>query len=145
MHRSITAFVAAGLLLLAMAVPASAAKPEASGPACADIVDGTASYVTEGDDRNVVVNMFTAAPSCSNITYTVNVLSADGSTLLASASTPGDGTTEFGLIATVPGEESTVCVYLTSSSPGGKVFDRAPDTGCVTLQLDGGSGAQRFG
>lgn len=145
MHRSITALVAAGLLLLAIAVPASAAKPEASGPSCADIVDGTASYVTEDGSRIVPASLTTAAPSCGNVTYTLYVLTADGSAQLTSASRNGDGSTELGLMATVSGDHTTVCVYVTSSSPGGKVFDRGPDTGCVTLELDGGAGAVKFG
>lgn len=143
MHRSLTALIAAGLLLLAMAVPASAAKPEATGPACADI-SVSAAYATDGTGRTVLFAFETAAPSCSNVTYTGYVLSADGLTQLASGWITGDGTTEVFLAVPVPGDHTTVCVYATSSSPGGKVFDRAPDSGCSPRVLDGGAGAQKM-
>lgn len=151
MHRSITALIAAGLLLLAMAIPVSAAKPDAKGPACADIVF-SANYVTDGGVPTVHFVIETTVPSCRNITYSGYVLSADGLTPLGSASTNGDGTAAFGdgsdevgLSVALPGGPSAVCVYASSASSGGAVFDRAPDADCVQYTLDAGGGLSKYG
>lgn len=151
MHRSFIALIAATLLVLAVAVPVSA-KPEATGPACADIVSGTgvgASYTTETAGRQVsfLFELYTA--SCANVRYAGYIYDASGTTLLASGLTAGDGaaTHEVGLAVPVPSGHDTVCVYAATESGGGSIFDRAPDaTGtCVQLTIDSGTGLSKFG
>ena len=144
MHRSITALIAAGLLLLAMAVPAAAVKPEASGPACRDITV-TLSYQTIDGTPTATFLFETADPrgTCRGVLYSGFVLDSSGTTLLAEGSTTGDGTNQLGLAVPVTNGPTEVCVYATSGS-GPQVWDRAPDTGCVVLLLDpADGGAQR--
>lgn len=145
MHRSIVALIAAGLLLLAMAMPATA--DEVTGPACRDIavsvsyttMDGTptAAFLFETEHTD-------PSGTCRGVRYSGFVLNAAGTALLGEGSTVGDGTNALGLLVPVPSGPTEVCVYATSSS-GPRVWDRAPDgTACVLLQLDPPSGgAQR--
>lgn len=151
MHRSITAFIAAGLLLLAMAMPAAAAKPEATGPACADILpEGvSAGYTTEAGTPTVSMLFELHAPSCKNVRYAAFVYEATGTTLLASGyvAGTGDASNEIGLLIPVPDGPSQVCVYAATQASGGTIFDRAPDGDdtCVVLDLEGGAGQRKFG
>jgi hypothetical protein len=144
MRRSITTALAAGLVLLATAGPA-AAKPEATGPKCADILV-TGNYTTDTDTGNPTVTFLFDEPlaSCSQVTYSAYVYASAGGTLLASGSTRGDGG-QIGYLFELPGGPSSVCLSATSSSPGGKTFDAAPDTGCVVAVLDAGGGLSKFG
>lgn len=151
MRRSITAALAAGLLLLALAVPVSA-KPEATGPACADIKPNgvTANYTTETAGPTASFLFELAVPSCKNVRYVGYAYDATGSTLLATGSVVGDGATtgEIGVAFVVPIGHSAICVYAATESAGGGTFDRAPDEGsqfCVVVELDAGSGLSKFG
>lgn len=156
MHRSITAALVVGLLLLAMAAPA-AAKPEATGPPCADILNPTgaslggvtANYTTEAAGPTVSFLFELYAPSCPNVRYAGYVYNSTGTTLLVSGSVPGDGAVpnEIGLSLVVPSDHNIVCVYAATESAGGRVFDRAPDAdgSCVQLTIDTGTGLSKFG
>ena len=145
MHRSITALIAAGLLLLGMVVPASAAKPEATGGRCADI-EVTGNYVTDPDTGNPTVTFLFDLPaeSCTRVTYSAFVHASAGGALLASRSTPGNGG-QIGFAIELPGGPSSVCLSATSTSRGGTTFDAAPNSGCVVVQLDAGGGLSKFG
>ena len=145
MHRSITALIAAGLLRLAMAVPASAAKPDATGPACADI-DVTGNYYTDPDTGIRTVTFLFDLPiaSCERILYSAYVYTGDGESLLRNGSMAGNGG-QIGFLFELPGGPSSVCLSAASTGPGGTTFDAAPDSGCVEFVLDGGGGLSKFG
>jgi hypothetical protein len=137
----------AGIAALGATVsPTAGSAPSTSdvkGPACADIVQNNATTTSNGvyDDSGVHFRIALAAPSCTYVTYTLYVLDASGTTQLSSASVQGDGTDVLFLDAA--GSGASVCVYLTTSV-GNHVFDRAPDTGCGVLALNGGIGATGY-
>ena len=121
------------------AAPASAVG-DVKGPRCADITDGAGFY----NGTSVNLRLTLAAPSCRAVTYTLYVLNADGTTELATAeATRTDGTFVFFDNVASNTTDSTVCVYATTSV-GRHVFDRAPDSGCVPLTVNGGAPAQSF-
>ncbi len=125
---------AAAVVLATALIPAPvAAASDVRGPACADVTDGAGVYNASG----VSLRLSLAAPSCRQATYTLYVLSADGTTQLVTATaTRTDGTFAYFDNVAVPGDHSTVCVYATTSV-GRHVFDRAPDEGCVILGAGG--------
>jgi hypothetical protein len=125
-----------------------AADGDAKGPRCVDILGGETSYDTTGGTPTVTALITVSGTPCKDLSrYVMHVLTADGASELATATgLPGTLENEVGFrygFASDP--PSGVCVFLTSGSPGGHGFDRAPDTGCVVLGLDGGSGARPFG
>src|SRR5688572_28907281 len=141
MRRSITAALAAGLLLVALAVPVSA-RPEATGPVCADINPNgvTANYTTETNGRTVSFLFELSVPSCKNVRYVGYAYDATGTTLLGSGSATGDGaaTNEIGVSFVLQDGPTDICVYAATESSGGGTFDRALDAGnlfCVPLTL----------
>ena len=126
-------FAAAVVLAAPLISAPTAAASDVRGPACADVADGAGFYNSTG----VSLRLALAAPTCRQVTYTLYVLSADGTSQLVTATaTRTDGTFAFFDNVTVPGDPSMVCVYATTSI-GRHVFDRAPDSGCVVL---GGAG-----
>ncbi len=133
--------LAAAVVLATTSAGAVPGDTDVRGPRCADIVDGAGFY----DGTEVNFRETLAAPSCKQVTYTLYVLDEPGDTTpLATASQTGDGTsTNVFFRVAVADDDSTVCVYGTTSI-GGKIFDRAPDTGCVTLAVGGGAPAGRF-
>ena len=157
MHRRGLGLVLALALLALSAMPVAAGQGESGGP-CANIlaqgdrgslVGTTASY----DGSTVGARIELAAPSCEKYTYTLYVEDdVDGQTRTISTSVSGDGTSSLLLVdlAYVAGD-GDVCVYLTSSNTVQntiKVLDRAPDSGCITLQVgqtSGGAGGNRMG
>jgi hypothetical protein len=121
------ALVAIGI---AVGLPAlSGAAPEdVKGPGCLDIVDGLGGYTTTG---RVTVQLFLAAPSCKQFTYTLYVTDLEGR-VLTSFATKGEGLvdgTDFPIVLSTTEDPvvSTVCLYTTTSA-GQHVFDRGPDT-----------------
>ena len=146
MRERVLVLIAAVAALAATVSPTAGSAPSTSdvkGPACADIVQNNASATSNGlyTDAGVQFRIALAAPSCKYVTYTLYVLDASGTTQLSSASVQGDGTDVLFLDAAGSGD--SVCVYLTTSV-GNHVFDRAPDTGCGVLALNGGIGATRY-
>ena len=133
MKRIVKAALAASMLTLSLVSLASAAKPEATGPNCADIDDG-AGVTSEGStagrwDLNFLVTY--AAPTCTSISYTFAVFENQaryvaGDPALASASVQGNGTTQLVFSFANVDDDNTVCVRATTTSPGGKVHDEAP-------------------
>jgi len=131
------AVVAASPLSVA---PASAASGDVRGPACADIADGAGFFNESGVNLRIEL----AATSCRQVRYTLYVLSADGATPLATSTpTRTDSTFVFFDAVAVSTVTTSVCVYATTSV-GRHIFDRAPDTGCIPLVLNGGAPAQSF-
>ncbi len=145
MRQSITAALTAGLLLLALAVPASA-RPDATGPTCADI-DVGGNYVTDPDTgvRTATFNFELPLVSCERITYAAYVYDAPGGALLASGSTAGDGTGQVGFAFPLPDGPESVCLSAESIGPSGRAHDVAPDSGCIVVPLDAGGGLSKFG
>lgn len=124
------------------AVSTANAAPDAKGPACTDIIDGSGIW----DGTTVTFRFVLDKPACRNITYTLYA-STDPLGTFSSTSTPttvevdpvtGDGILVFDLAISDP-DPSTACtivyVYGTTSR-GNRIIDRAPDEGYVELPDD---------
>jgi hypothetical protein len=133
---------------LAFTAASGVAEPEGTvQPACADITDGSAFYHVNTDPANTVQGtIFLAAPSCKDVTYTVTVsYLSGGKTKVKTLSFKGNGVDDF-LRFTVPNvssDDGTVCVSF-STSKGSKVYDTAPDSGCVPVAEDSGPAGSPF-
>ncbi len=156
MRRTLSLIASLGLLL-AMALPASAAVE--AGPKCADIdsllwtYDGTDSATPQTDDDVNLAEDFGIrlnAASCERYTYTLYVYAdAAQTTLIHTFTWFGDGTTQTFQDSTLNISDSQdpdgeVWIYGESSftTGGGRrvVLDRAPDEGLQVVQEDGPSG-----
>jgi hypothetical protein len=150
-HYRLIALVVA--LAAALAIPAagsSAPSDQVKGPACGDITlfdpdqAGPPVYTTRpSGTATVYAQLTTAKPSCSSMTYTINVYDAGGTTLLNTQQFAGDNATSaFSYSFSPAGAPSQVCIAATSSR-NGHVVDAAPNSGCYVMALDvspGGSG-----
>jgi len=155
--RKLLALAAICVTALVVAVsPASTAKIDDvhGGPVCADITNnsGIASY--ENGTLTFVIG--TAAPSCRGITYTVYAYDDTGehTVLLGTGSATGnksaspDGDGSGFVFVTVPIDTSAAttqdsfCIVATSSDD--RVFDRAPDTGCISFPVSSSGGQGGF-
>jgi hypothetical protein len=159
MRKALITVLAAvlGSVLVFPMVQAGAAKPDTKR-ACADIVDGRATYFSTPDTTNptgseVLAQMDLRGNACPKIRYTMTVLSGNQDQgvvdTVKGVTTPGTYTTppraEFTLALPWPGADGQVCIYITTSKPGGKVLDRAPDANCVLLPIDSDvTGALKF-
>jgi hypothetical protein len=108
-----------------------------TGQACNDISGGDGAYTTFGGTEATVQWTITlTAPSCKQSVYTLHVLNGAADVSQALSST-GSSTVQFnvdmGPAATAP---SSVCIFATSQN-GKSISDRAPDSNCATLTLDG--------
>lgn len=140
MRRMLLALAGAAALFLGVAPAVNAIGNDVKGPACADIVAGDG-FNTGG---SVQFMLSVAAPSCAPVTYTMYVLDEPGDvTPLATAKLSGDGSTDLLFSIAVTDDDDTVCVYSTTSI-GRHVFDRAPDSGCVTLTVGSGPPGQDY-
>jgi hypothetical protein len=112
---------------------------DVNGPACRDIVSANFTYdVTSVFGGSLSVN----APACKNVTYSVVIESQVGSTTTTTTlnGTPvGDPTSILFPQTAIADDDGTLCVYVTSST-GGHVVDRGPDSGCLPIVRDTGSG-----
>jgi hypothetical protein len=146
------AAICATALVVAVA-PANTAKIDDTngGPVCADITNnsGIADY-TSGTLTFVIG---TAAPSCRGLTYTVYAYDDTTGAFLGTGSATGNKTPQEDgsgfVVVTVPIDTSQVsegsnsfCIVATSSDD--RVFDRAPDTGCISFPIEGGAGQGGF-
>jgi hypothetical protein len=135
-----------GTALVIGVSPASTAKIDDvhGGPVCADILNDSGISDYDPATGTVTFALRTAAPSCRGITYTVNVYSDSGThPLLGSGSTTGtktadtqsnDGTGITFVTVMIPSMATapdSFCISATSS--GDRVFDQAPDTGCISF------------
>lgn len=146
----------ATLIACVVAVPmAYAASTPDTKRACADVVDGRATYFSVPDTTNptgsqVLAQMDLRANTCKKISYTMTVFGTDGPLtevpgvpVKATYTTPPR--VEFGASLGYPGPDGVVCIVITTTRPDGKVLDRAPDSQCVPLPIDSDvSGAIKF-
>lgn len=140
MRRLLLALAGAAALSLGVAPAVNAIGNDAKGPACADIVAGDGFNTGE----SVQFMLSVAAPSCAQVTYTMYVLDEPGdATPIATATLSGDRSTDLFFTIPISDDDDTVCVYSTTSI-GKHVFDRAPDSGCVTLTVGSGPPGQDY-
>jgi len=143
---AVVALGAVPVVGLAAANPAD----DVNGPKCLNILEGLASYDTDpGSGAATVTSLVSLeTTACKRLDrYTLHILDAAGTNELATASGTQAGTqpNEVGFrYAFGASPPSAVCIYVTSDNGSTKPVDRAPDTGCVDLGLDGGSGARAF-
>lgn len=134
MRRTLAAGLGAAVLAVVMVAPA-AARPEASGPACADIslqatyVDETIDPTLLGPSARIVIT--TAAPSCPRIRYAVYVKWSNG---MAGQDRVGDGTSQLDMTIYLGTTDPWVCVW--AESRGKRQFDVAPNSGCLSRTLN---------
>jgi hypothetical protein len=129
---------------IALLVAPTSFGVDAKGPPCGDI---TAGFFYTPDATEARADLQTPVASCTFVTYTLYV---DSNPATEPVSTMGDGTADLGdagdlirLSASVADTDQMICVYATSSI-GGHVIDRAPDTGCVPLAPGGTGGGGGF-
>ena len=144
-----------GTALVVAVSPANTAKIDDThgGPTCADITNN--SGINDYTTGTLTFAIGTVAPSCKGLTYTVSVYDDTTGALVGTGSAKGNKTTAPGVtdgsgfvIVSVPIDESKVttrdsfCIVATSSDD--RVFDRAPDTGCVSFPVSGSGGQGGF-
>ena len=127
----------------------SGAVGDTNGPPCRDINNGTFNYSNTGTNTynlnaQLLLGADNAAAPCKQVTYTLYVL-VDGTDPTAPGATPlvfaQDGSASWTGI-TITDDDPNICVYATTSH-NAKVFDTAPDAGCLVLtagQTGGGGG-----
>lgn len=128
MRRFIALALLAGVVLVLPTIAAGAGE-DAKGPACTDIVGGSALYT--GGRISLVADL--AASPCKFVTYTLYVYDDETST------TPLATVTDYVLLddatiglTTEADTDGVVCVAMTTSI-GKHVFDTAPDSGCILV------------
>jgi hypothetical protein len=153
--RKLLAVAAMCAAALVVAVsPASTAKIDDThgGPVCADITNN--SGVSDYSDGTLTFALGTAAPSCRGITYTVYAYDDTTGVLLGTGSATGNKTPQHDgsgfVLVTVPIDTSSAstdpiesfCIVATSSDD--RVFDRAPDSGCISFPVSSSGGQSGF-
>lgn len=140
MKRMLLALAGAAALSLGVAPAVNAVGNDVKGPACADIVAGDGANL----GHSVQFMLSVAAPSCPQVNYTTYVLDEPGdATPIATATLSGNRSTDLFFSIPVSDDDDTVCVYSTTSI-GKHVFDRAPDSGCVTFTFGVGPPGQDY-
>lgn len=141
-----------GTALVLGVSPASTAKIDNlnGGPTCADITNDSGIFDYSNGTLTFVLS--TASPSCRGITYTVNAYDDSTGAFLGTGSATGnkvalpDGTGY--VIVTVPIDQTAVtstdsfCISATSSDD--RVFDQAPDSGCISFPVSASGGQTGF-
>jgi hypothetical protein len=134
--------VGAALALSVFAAGAAAfGTGDTKGPACRDITGGNFIYDAASSFSG---SISTDGPACKNVTYTVVVQSQVGSaatttSIVGNVGTAPDPSTVVFDPTTIADDDGTICVYVTSGT-GGHLVDRGPDTGCIDIVRDTGSG-----
>jgi hypothetical protein len=132
---------------------ATADHLDAVRPDCANIVSTNVGYQTMNGMPTVTAFVRTVAPSCRGVTYSLNVV-VDPDNFFSQVVTTSrrgngggdvpDDATLLRLSTQVQDDDSTVCVFVTTSRGGAEgtnqPLDRDPDTGCSVFTLDGGGG-----
>jgi len=148
--KKLAVFAALGAALALAIGSYSLAAPgkDYSGPKCTDISGGFGDgYTTPGGGTEAFVNwtITVSVPSCKTADYTLNVI--NGATFTVTSQTlAGNGSQvlsfsiDMGPAGSAP---QNVCIYATSRN-GNSVSDRAPDSSCVPLQLNGPPAGQGF-
>ena len=145
------------VIVASLLAPAGAsAFGDVKGPRCADLANGISSKASYGSGGalgyTVDVQLQLSAASCSNVIYTFYVYAADGTTLLGSqALAGGDGATDTAtglpvirLHVEFAYDGTPVNTYATTSRAG-KILDRGPDIGFVSLALNSSGGSRGYG
>lgn len=162
MRKSVIA-VTVALVGMLVAAPAATAAPGDSdtGRACADIDGARVNYQSLPVENpvptgaEVLADVDLRAPACKGVNYTMAVYSG--------TTESGDPVTTSGVPvpqtnAGKPGVQfqtavpwfsltppDFVCVVLTTSKSNGGVIDRAPDAGCIALDINSSvAGSTRF-
>ncbi|PWU21017.1 MAG: hypothetical protein C5B48_11780 [Candidatus Rokuibacteriota bacterium] len=147
----------AGICATALVVavsPANTAKIDDTngGPVCADITNN--SGISDYSNGTLTFVLGTTAPSCRGITYTVSAYDDSGNrdVLLGTGSAMGNKTAQQDgsgfVFVTVQIDTSkattqdSFCIVATSSDD--RVFDRAPDTGCISFPVNASGGQTGF-
>jgi hypothetical protein len=152
--RKLLAFAAICTTALVVAVsPANTGKIDDThgGPVCADIINN--SGISDYSSGTMTFVIGTVAPSCRGLSYTVYAYDDTfHDVLLGTGSARGNKTAQEDgsgyVIVTVPIEtakattEASFCIVATSG--GNHVFDRAPDTGCISFPTEGSGGQTGF-
>ena len=137
------ATLVAGLAGAAVVSPyaAQAAAPtgDVKGPACLDIVAGSGVY----DGSVLAFRVTLAGPACRAGTYTLVVADSQGGSTIATATPSSVSGSQVFYTVPVSQADGSVCVSATTSL-GGRVFDTAPDAGCIEIAVGDGSPAQQF-
>ena len=138
------------MAVVALAAAASAASVSASdtqGPPCANITAGDFVYVLNADGTGRVTGTETLRDSaCDAATYNFYVLDTNSSgDRLATQSISGatlNGATTITFDVSFTSTPQFVCIYGTTQFHG-HLSDRAPDSGCLALELNS-SGATGY-
>jgi hypothetical protein len=152
--------IAAALIAVSVLPSGALAYGDVKGPPCADLTpsidpkdpaaDSAAGegYTTPGD---LVVQQQLSKAACDSMSYTLHVLDGTGVTWLTSSpGTPavdartGYPVVQFAVDLSGFGPPAVVCFYMTSAKDS-KLLDRAPDTGCSTITLDGAGSPRKYG
>jgi hypothetical protein len=154
--RASTAILISGAVLLWGSPALAASSPPPSGDdtfnACLDYSttagnSGVYGLAAAGSTTTVLNFTYSLVePSCKNATYTFVVVSGSNlaGTVLWQDVREGDGTNQkFYENASFLNGPSSVCVYA-ATSVNGKIYDRAPESGCLSLSTTGGSGTNGF-
>ena len=157
-YRIIALLVAFAAALSIPALGATAPSDSVRGPACGDITlsnpdeSGPPLYTTRDPnnpsattDPTVYALLTTGKPSCSGAVYTITLSWTDsaGDPQTYTQVYTGDGLTSsfsFTYTFSATSAPSQVCISATSAIHG-HVVDAAPNSGCGTLTLNGGTGA----
>jgi hypothetical protein len=152
MRKLVVLAAICGTALVVAVSPASTAKIDDlhGGPVCADITND--SGITEYSDGTLTFVIGTVAPACRGLTYTVSAYDDVTGVLLGTGSASGTKTAQADgsgfVIVSVPIDQSKVtsddsfCIVATSGDD--RVFDRAPDTGCISFPTDSSGGQTGF-
>jgi hypothetical protein len=141
-----------GTALVVAVSPVNTAKIDNinGGPTCADITNN--SGISDYSNGTLTFAIGTVAPSCRGMTYTVSAYDDTTGVLLGTGSATGNKTAQEDgsgfVIVTVPIDQSKVtttdsfCIAATSADD--RVFDRAPDTGCISFPVNASGGQGGF-
>lgn len=148
------AAVCASALVVAVS-PANTAKIDNinGGPVCADITNNSGIFAYDPGTGTLTFVIGTVAPSCRGITYTVSAYDDTTGAFLGTGSALGNKTPQEDgsgfVFVTVPIDTTQVspgsnsfCIVATSSDD--RVFDRAPDTDCISFPIEGSGGQGGF-
>jgi hypothetical protein len=123
------------------------AAPGEGGPACTNIVGETHNFPTSTTGTytlNMQVQL--AAPACiGRISYQLFVVTDTGTSEATLTGFSPEGYPQY----TFASGDSTICVYATTSSKSGHVYDRAPNADatpdCLELTAGTPGGGSGFG
>jgi hypothetical protein len=129
---------------LAVAAPTFAGQGggDAQGPSCADIVNGSGSYASDGT-VTVLVDYASAvdASACGQVVYHVYADTAQGTVELTLVQAADADTLVFR--GTVDTSNASVCISA-STTIESHVIDNAPDSGCFSLPKNASPGFGGF-